>query len=89
MVELFELLGVRGEGPDAATDAATALCHRWTEAIQSYRQRDWDRALRQFRSFAEAYPEDSVAPIYIARCMTFIATPPPANWDGAEHFSEK
>ncbi len=89
VVELFELLGARGEGPDAATDAAISLCKRWTEAIQSYRQRDWDAALRQFRSFAEAYPEDSVAPIFVARCVTFIATPPPANWDGAERFSEK
>lgn len=89
IVELFELFGDRGEGPDAASDAAIRLCARWSEAIDRYRQRDWTGALERFRSFASEYPQDCVAPIYVARCTAFIQNPPPASWDGAQHFDEK
>jgi adenylate cyclase len=88
-VELFELLGSRGDGPDAASETAVTLCARWSEAIEAYRQRDWREALRQFNAFANAYPDDGVVLIYTARCMAFLDAPPTASWDGAEHFKSK
>ncbi len=88
-VDLFELLGTRGDGLDAAPAAAIALCDCWSEALDSYRKRDWRGALQKFKDFANAYPDDGVVLIYTARCMAFLDTPPPAEWDGAEHFKSK
>ena len=90
IVELFELLGARGGGPDAATEAAIALCaaagarrSRSTGSATGARHSSSSGAsLRLIRPIR-------VAPIYIARCMRFLANPPPADWDGAEHFSSK
>lgn len=88
-IELFELLGASGSGPDAATETAVVLCENWNRALEAYRQRDWRRALRLFSDFARAYPDDSAVLLYTARCMAFLDTPPAANWDGAEHFATK
>lgn len=89
IVPLFELLGARDGGPDAAAETAISLCREWSEAIAIYRDRDWSKALELFRSFAAAYPADPVAPIYIERCTRLLANPPPSDWDGAEHFDSK
>ena len=89
IVPLFELLGTLDEGPDRASDTALTLCREWGEAIDAYRKRNWDEALIKFRRFAERYPKDTVAQIYIDRCQKFLVTAPPADWDGAEHFESK
>ena len=89
IVPLFELLGARDAGPDAAAETVISLCREWSEAIAIYRDRDWSKALELFRRFAAAYSADPVAPIYIERCTRLLANPPPSDWDGAEHFDSK
>ena len=87
-VALFELVGARA-GPDRAPDAAFAQCREWREALDLYRSRDWGGAITALRAFAEQYSQDRTARLYIDRCARFLGAPPPADWDGAEHYDVK
>jgi adenylate cyclase len=53
------------------------------EAIEAYRQRDWDRAARCWKALLAIAPEDPVAPVYLDRMATFRKTPPDSGWDGS------
>jgi adenylate cyclase len=87
-VALFELVGARA-GPDRAPDAAFVQCREWRQALDLYRSRDWGGAITALRAFAEQYSQDRTALLYIDRCARFLGAPPPADWDGAEHYDVK
>ncbi len=89
IVELFELLGSRDDGPDRIGQADIDMCETWNEAVASYRARNWSEALQRFEAFVQRYPSDSVAPIYVARSTRHLSNPPPPEWDGAEYFVSK
>ncbi|MET0867472.1 MAG: adenylate/guanylate cyclase domain-containing protein [Pseudorhodoplanes sp.] len=89
IVPLFELLGTRDDGPDAASEATITSCKEWSEAIAGYRSRNWNDAFERFRRFADRHPSDPVAPLYIERCRLLLSSPPPSDWDGAERFDSK
>ncbi|WP_432738535.1 adenylate/guanylate cyclase domain-containing protein [Maridesulfovibrio sp. FT414] len=52
------------------------------QALKWYRKGDFQQALDIFKVCANACPEDSIPPIYIKRCSTFLRIPPGPGWTG-------
>jgi adenylate cyclase len=53
------------------------------QAIQLYRNREWDAAESCLRELLAIAPEDGIARIYLARIAAFRVDPPAEGWDGA------
>ncbi len=69
---------------------------RWSEMVESffpgleaYKARNWEKAATHFEHHSTLFPEDSVGRIYKERCCGFLATPPPADWDGVFQMETK
>jgi len=82
---IFELLGRRGAVPDADLEYA----ERFAEAIRVFQSRQWRAALEHFERIAAERPDDAAASNYVEACVTYLASPPPANWTGAIELQEK
>lgn len=54
----------------------------YNKGLELYRGRKFNEAKEQFKKCLELVPADGPSQIYIERCDIFIATPPPADWDG-------
>ncbi|MBI2381706.1 MAG: HAMP domain-containing protein [Gammaproteobacteria bacterium] len=77
-------------GPfDALSPEERGRLRRHGEALVHYRAKDFERALAEFETLAEAQPEDTVARLYIARCRRFLDQGPPGEWAGVTRFDEK
>ncbi len=76
-VVIYELLAPLGDGAQH-----TELVARFADALHSYRSRNWDEALRKFDALASQYPDDGPAHIFRQRCLEFLASAPPPDWDG-------
>ncbi len=50
--------------------------------IAKYRHREWDGARKLFREVLALNEHDKAAKMYIERCNTLEADPPPDDWDG-------
>ena len=89
-LDIFELLGTIN-GPDEfhITPAMSKLVQDWDHVYEVYAGRDWLRALDALEAFADEYPEDVLAGIYLDRVVGFMLEPPPEAWDGIIHFSKK
>jgi class 3 adenylate cyclase len=85
--EIFELIGDRASLVD--DKAMQSFLARWAEAQESFKQRRWSDALVRFGAISVERPNDKLAALYVKRCESFVATPPPANWDGVEQFQSK
>lgn len=51
-------------------------------ALSHYKKGEFKQALELFKACAKTCPEDSIPPIYIKRCSTFIRIPPGPGWAG-------
>ena len=89
-LDIFELLGMH-EGPEElrATPEMVRLVEDWNRVYEIYARQDWLGTLDALQAFAVDHPEDVVAGIYLSRVVGFVLEPPPANWDGIIHFSQK
>ena len=89
-LEIFELVGELAE--DAANpvgDRDRDLCSAWEMAMDRYLAGDWEAAQQSFAAFLEAHPGDGPAQVYVRRCGVYRVVPPPADWDGAQHYDHK
>ncbi len=59
----------------------------FVQAIQNYRDKEFQTALKQFKQVAKINPMDQTALLYIGRCQKFIDIGIPDDWDGIERFS--
>lgn len=89
-LDILELLGTI-EGPDEfrVTPAMTQLVQDWADVHEVYASQDWLRALDALETFADRYPDDVLAGIYLDRVVGFLLEPPPSDWDGIMRFSKK
>jgi adenylate cyclase len=89
-LDIFELFGTI-DGPDEfrVTPAMTKLVREWDHVYEVYASHDWLRALDAIEAFADAYPEDVLAGIYLDRVVGFLLEPPAETWDGIIRFSKK
>jgi adenylate cyclase len=58
---------------------------RFAHGLELYRARRFEDALEQFH----ASPGDPPSRLYVERCRKWLASPPPADWDGAHTLIEK
>lgn len=54
----------------------------YNEALQEYRDRNFNQAKDIFEKCLEIDPDDGPSKLYVERCDIFIAEPPPEDWDG-------
>ncbi|MBA7465471.1 MAG: hypothetical protein DI543_11200 [Bradyrhizobium icense] len=54
-----------------------------------YASRDWMCTLAAIEAFADEYPDDVLAGIYLDRVVGFILERPSDAWDGVTHFGQK
>jgi len=66
----------------------TQLVHDWDHVYEVYAGRDWLRALEAIEAFADKYPQDVLAGIYLDRVVGFLLKPPAETWDGIIRFSK-
>jgi adenylate cyclase len=74
----YEVLAPAG----ALDPAAERRLARYHEAIELYRTRRWEEALRLLDDLAAEAPADGPVALYRRRARTLLAAPPPADWDG-------
>jgi adenylate cyclase len=84
-VLVYELLGPRGEA-SREEEGLAALCGR---ALESYRRRDWEEALRLLGQVLELRPADRPAGQLAERCRRYQAEPPGEAWDGVHRMESK
>jgi adenylate cyclase len=84
-VRIYEAMGRAGElGPDRSE-----LRSVFAVALAAYRRRDWDEAETQFQNCLRIVAEDGPATAFLERIALFRNAPPPADWGGIRHASEK
>jgi adenylate cyclase len=59
------------------------------QGMERYYRRDFQEAIGLYDKVLEVFPEDYVSAMMVERCRKYIATPPPAGWDGTEIMTEK
>ncbi len=52
------------------------------EAMNAYKQRDFECALARFTHAQQINPKDKLPAMYAERCQHFLSAPPPEGWDG-------
>jgi adenylate cyclase len=74
---IFEVLGPLPSAPERA-----AVIQQFEMGLHAYRSQRWQDAIQRFQQVLEAMPGDPPSCFYIHRCRTFMAMPPPLDWDG-------
>ena len=54
----------------------------YNEGMVLYKERKFAEAKACFEKALAAYADDGPSKLYVERCEQYIATPPPADWDG-------
>ncbi|UJR83366.1 adenylate/guanylate cyclase domain-containing protein [Sandaracinus amylolyticus] len=77
---VHELIGTRASATEAQRDGA----ERYREALDLYRARRFEEAAAAFERAREAFGGDDAPSTAMAeRCRTYLADPPPDDWNGA------
>jgi adenylate cyclase len=74
---IFEVLGESPLAPDQA-----APVESFEAGLRAYRARQWADAMQRFQQVIATVPGDPPSQLYIQRCQTCMAAPPPPDWDG-------
>jgi predicted ATPase/class 3 adenylate cyclase len=85
-VDLFEVIDADGPQRRAAKLATRALLET---ALTLYLAGEFDGACQQFEHMQRIDPLDMVPELFIQRCHRNVASPPPADWGGAERLASK
>lgn len=64
-------------------------CDLYRKGISMYRLRNWKTAAEYFRAAVDKSQPDSLASMYLDRCLSFQANPPPADWDLVQRYESK
>jgi adenylate cyclase len=83
LLDIHELLGVRGDGHHAA------FLEQWNQGHAAYCEQRFTEAIVHFDRAAELRPDDGPCGVYIKRCRKLVCEGPPMNWDGAWRFDTK
>ena len=65
------------------------IIENYEKALNLYRQRDWDGAIKAFDKTLSLYSDDKASRIYLERCRYFKANPPEKDWDGVWTMTSK
>jgi adenylate cyclase len=84
-VKIYELSSMNGL-PDIEEDLLINVYH---QGLQNYKQREWYKAIKEFKRVLRYFPSDGPSRVYVSRCLDFIENPPPPDWDGVYEFKTK
>ena len=84
-VLVYELLGMRSQLPPASLK----FVERYGEALNDYRSRRWSDCIEQLEEILRLCDDDWPATVLKGRCYEYLTDPPPADWDGVLHLTEK
>ncbi len=84
-VKIYELRGME----KLAEIEEDLIIQTYTKGLHHYKERRWYEALREFNRVLRYFPSDGPSRVYVERCLDYIASPPPANWDGVYEFKTK
>jgi adenylate cyclase len=89
-LDIFELVGAIDAANDfRVTPSQARRVADWHKVYDVYTSRDWKRTLDALEAFADEYPDDVLAGIYMDRVVGFMLEPPSDSWDGVIHFGRK
>jgi adenylate cyclase len=57
--------------------------------LAAYTRREWASAIELFREVIAARGEDRPSELFLERCRSYLACPPPEHWTGVSSLSEK
>lgn len=83
---IYELLMKKGEG-DA--DQVEELCVAFAKGFETYLARDWEGAIKIFKTLSIKFPHDFPTELYLSRCRQYQANPPEADWQGIAYLETK
>jgi adenylate cyclase len=84
-IRIYEAMARAGE----LRPEQSALRDRFSEALEAYRQQDWDGAAKKFESCLQEVPGDGPTRLLLERIAVLRDDPPPVDWAGIWRFSEK
>ena len=61
----------------------------YLEGLAAYKKRDFSSAKGRFEAALEREPTDGPSKVYRERAIAYLATPPPADWDGVFELKSK
>lgn len=89
-VKIYELVGIFQDDPALLpTEQQVNYCKLFTKAFQLYTERRWDAAISFLEDIRSHYGDDFTTAMYLERCNQFKENPPPEDWDGVMHLTEK
>lgn len=80
-VRIFELLNPSGISEE--------FLSYYNNGMSLFRTRKWNDALTRFRQALKVNSSDKPSQIHCERCMNYLSTPPPEEWNGAYSLETK
>ena len=74
---------------DYFSDGKFAFIPPFEEGLRAYRERRFDEAITCFENVLRIKPQDNPSILFIKRCQSLKATPPPEDWDGVWTMTRK
>ncbi len=84
-VRIYEAMARAGE----LRPEQSELRDQFGRGLAAYRRQDWDEAQTHFESCLRTIVEDGPTHLFLERIALLRSTPPPADWSGIWHLSEK
>ncbi len=84
-VRIYEAMGRAGE----LKPEQMKLRDEFASGLTAYRQQDWDAAQAHFENCLSTDVEDGPTHLFLERVGLLRASPPPPDWNGIWHLSEK
>jgi adenylate cyclase len=84
-IRLYELLNLRSDMAPEEIDHVSS----WEKAMALFEQGSFKTAETIFTFLVTKKPEDYTAKLYADRCIQYLQTPPPQDWDGVYNLTEK
>ncbi len=82
---VYELLARKNE----AKAEQLELVQLAEQALEFYRDRNWEAALAVFEGIIDLRPTDGPSKVLAQRCREFLESPPPSEWDGVHRMVNK
>jgi adenylate cyclase len=84
-VRIFEVVAFASN----ATEEMRRNVALFADALNAYRNRDWDTSKKEFEKLVNLAPADKTAKIFLERANVLSSNPPGADWNGAWVMTEK
>eukprot|EP00501_MAST-03F_sp_TOSAG23-6_P002366 GSMAST32.ASY1.ANO1.2472.1 assembled CDS len=84
-VKVYDVFSARNRAPKRKT----LICETHDDAMKLYFERRFKEAVQRFDDVLSLKPGDRAATILQERCRTFMNSPPPKEWDGANILKAK